>query len=222
MKKTILFGICHVAFSLCAMAWQGDVTIETPNTQLLLTAQEGGDLLQSYYGDKNATLQKLRDGGGDLNFHVMPAFGTVDAVQAPALQVQHVNGDLNLELKVTDYAVKGEARCRIHIFTMVDKLMPFTVKVFYKAYKNVDVIETWTEISHQEKKAITLKRFDSGHLTLRQGNVWMTHLHGNWAAETEPTMEPVTQGMKVISNTDGTRNSHLDAPELMLSLDGRP
>jgi alpha-galactosidase len=97
MKKTILFGICHVAFSLCAMAWQGDVTIETPNTQLLLTAQEGGDLRQSYYGDKNATLQELRDGGGDLNFHVMPAFGTVDAVQAPALQVQHVDGDLNLE-----------------------------------------------------------------------------------------------------------------------------
>ena len=222
MKKTILFGICHVAFSLCAMAWQGDVTIETPNTQLLLTAQEGGDLRQSYYGDKNATLQELRDGGSDFNFHVMPAFGTVDAVQAPALQVQHVDGDLNLELKVADYEIKDELRAKIHIFTMIDKLMPFTVKVFYKAYKNVDIIETWTEISHQEKKAITLKRFDSGHLTLRQGDVWMTHLHGNWAAETEPTMEPVTQGMKVISNTDGARNSHLDAPELMLSLDGYP
>ena len=222
MKKTIIFGICHVAFSVCAMAWQGDVTVETPNTQLVLTAQEGGDLRQSYYGDKNATLQELRDGGGDLNGHVMPAFGTVDAVQAPALQVQHVDGDLNLELKVTDYDVKDEARARIHVFTMQDKLMPFTVKVFYKAYKRVDVIETWTEITHQEKKAVTLKRFDSGHLTLRQGDVWMTHLHGNWAAETEPTMERVTQGMKVISNTDGTRNSHLDAPELMLSLDGRP
>ena len=222
MRKNILFVICHLSFSICAMAWQGDVTIETPKTQLLLTTQEDGDLCQSYYGDKNATLQELRDGGSDFNFHVMPAFGTVDAVQAPALQVQHVDGDLNLELKVADYEIKDEPRAKIHIFTMIDKLMPFTVKVFYKAYKNVDIIETWTEISHQEKKAITLKRFDSGHLTLRQGNVWMTHLHGNWAAETEPTMEPVTQGMKVISNTDGARNSHLDAPELMLSLDGHP
>jgi len=222
MRKNILFVICHLLFSICAMAWQGDVTIETPKTQLLLTTQEDGDLCQSYYGDKNATLQELRDGGSDFNFHVMPAFGTVDAVQAPALQVQHVDGDLNLELKVADYEIKDEPRAKIHIFTMIDKLMPFTVKVFYKAYKNVDIIETWTEISHQEKKAITLKRFDSGHLTLRQGNVWMTHLHGNWAAETEPTMEPVTQGMKVISNTDGARNSHLDAPELMLSLDGHP
>ena len=47
---------------------------------------------------------------------------------------------------------------------MVDKLMPFTVKVFYKAYKNVDIIETWTEISHQEKKAITLKQIGRAHV----------------------------------------------------------
>ena len=205
-----------------SLAWQGEVTIETPNTQLLLSAWEGGDLRQSYYGDKSATLKQLRDAGADLNFHALPAFGTVDAVQAPALQVQHMDGDLNLELYVTNYEVKDEPRAKIHVFTMQDKLMPVTVKVFYKAYNHVDVIETWTEISHQEKKAIILKRFDSGHLTLRQGDVWITHLHGNWAAETEPTMEPLTQGMKTICNTDGTRNSHLDAPELMISLDGKP
>ena len=222
MKKKLSFTIFHLAFSLCAMAWQGDVVIETPNTQMLLTATEGGDLRQSYYGDKSATLQQLRNAGSDLNFHALPAFGTVDAVHTPALQVQHFDGDLNLELRVTDYEVKDDARTKTHIFTMADKLMPFTVKVFYKAYKNVDVIETWTEISHQEKKAITLKRFDSGHLVLRQGDAWITHLHGNWAAETQVTSEPLTQGMKTIRNSDGTRNSHLDAPEIMLSLDGQP
>ena len=220
--KDILPLFIFFCLPLPTLAWQGEVVIETPNTQLLLFAWEGGDLRQTYYGEKSATLQELRDAGSDLNFHVLPAFGTVDAVQVPALQVQHSDGDLNLELKVTNYEVKDETRSKTHIFTMVDKLMPFTVKVFYKAYKNVDVIETWTEISHQEKKAIILKRFDSGHLTLRQGDVWVTHLHGNWAAETEPTSEPVTQGMKTIRNTDGARNSHLDAPELMFSLDGHP
>ena len=221
MKKALL-GALMLLTTTTSLAWQGEVTIETPNTQLLLSAWEGGDLRQSYYGDKSATLKQLRDAGADLNFHALPAFGTVDAVQAPALQVQHMDGDLNLELYVTNYEAKDEPRAKIHVFTMQDKLMPVTVKVFYKAYKHVDVIETWTEISHQEKKAIILKRFDSGHLTLRQGDVWITHLHGNWAAETEPTMEPLTQGMKTICNTDGTRNSHLDAPELMISLDGKP
>ena len=177
MKKVLFY--LFTCLPLAAFAWQGDVTIETPNTQLLLTAQEGSDLRQSYYGDKSATLQQLRDAGSDLNGHALPAFGTVDAVQLPALQVQHADGDLNLELTVTDYTVLDGSAVKTHIFTMQDKLMPVTVKVFYKAYKNVDIIETWTEIQHQEKKAITLKRFDSGHLTLRQGNVWVTHLHGN-------------------------------------------
>ncbi len=221
MKAKLFFSL-FTLLPLATFAWQGEVTVETPNTQLLLTAWEGGDLRQSYYGNKSATLQELRDGGCDLSFHALPAFGTVDVVQLPALQVQHFDGDLNLELKVTAYEVNDDARFKTHIFTMADKLMPLTVKVFYKAYKNVDIIETWTEISHQEKKAITLKRFDSGHLTLRQNEVWVTHLHGNWAAEAEPTMEPLTQGIKTIRNSDGARNSHLDAPELMLSLDGRP
>ena len=203
-------------------AWQGDVAVQTPNTQLLLHAYEGGDLRMGYYGNKSATLQQLRDGGADLNFSALPAFGTVDAIHLPAIQVQHADGDLNLELKVTNYQTSSDDRSQLHIFTMTDKLLPVTVKVFYKAYKNVDVIETWTEISHKEKRAITLKRFDSGHLTLRQGDVWISHLHGNWAAEAEPTTEPLTQGLKTIRNTDGARNSHLDAPELMISLDGEP
>ena len=93
-----------------SLAWQGEVTIETPNTQLLLSAWEGGDLRQSYYGDKSATLKQLRDAGADLNFHALPAFGTVDAVQAPALQVQHMDGDLNLELYVTNYEAKDVPR----------------------------------------------------------------------------------------------------------------
>ncbi len=218
-----LFLIALTFFSVSAMhAWHGDVTIETPHTQLLLTATEGSDLRQVYYGDKSATAQQLRDAGSDFNFHALPAFGTVDAVQAPALAVQHSDGDLNLELVVEDYSTSDGPRAVTHTFTMRDKLLPLTVRVFYKAYKQVDVIETWTEIVHQEKRAITLKRFDSGHLVLRQGDVWVTHLHGNWAAETEPTSEPLTLGMKTIRNTDGTRNSHLDAPEMMLSLDGRP
>ena len=221
MRKTLLGALMLLSAS-ASLAWQGEVTIETPHTQLLLSAWEGGDLRQSYYGDKSATLQQLRDAGSDLSFEALPAFGSVGATHLPALQVQHMDGDQNLELQVTDYQRQDEPRAVLHTFTMQDKVMPVTVKIFYKAYKLVDVIETWTEIVHQEKKAITLKRYDSGHLVLRQGDVWLTHLHGNWGAEADITQEPLTLGMKTIRNSDGARNSHLDAPELMLSLDGKP
>ncbi|MCQ2064385.1 MAG: alpha-galactosidase [Bacteroidaceae bacterium] len=220
MKR--LFTLLFAIYSLSVYAWEGKVTITTPNTQLLLHANEGGDLRMDYYGSKACTDQELRDAGCSFNSSALPAFGTVDMVQLPAIQIQHANGDLNLELKVRDYEMKDESDAKTYVFTMEDKLLPVTVKVFYKAYRNVDIIETWTEIYNGEKRAVVLKRFDSGHLVLRQGDVWLTHLHGDWAAEAEPTMEKLSPGIKTISNTDGTRNSHLDAPEVMLSLDGKP
>ena len=221
MKRFILF-LLPLLGTLSANAWSGEVAIETPNTVLVLYAREGGDLRMAYYGSRGVSLQELRDAGANLNSSALLAFGTVDMVQLPALQVLHADGDLNLELKTESYELKTEDAAKTHIFTMQDKLQPVSVKVFYKAYNKVDIIETWTEIENAEKKPVTLKRYDSGHLVLRQGEVWITHMHGNWAAETEPTSEPLTGGVKTIRNTDGTRNAHLDAPEVMVSLDGRP
>ena len=203
-------------------AWNGEVSIATPRTVLIVHADEGKDLRQDYYGPRVATLQQLRDAGSALDFPVLPAFGTVDMIHLPALQVQHANGDQNLELHVTGYNTVADGSAIVHEFTMRDKLLPVTVKVCYKAYQTVDVIETWTEMTHEEKKAITLKRYDSGHLTLRRGDVWLTHLHGDWAAEAAVTQEPLTRGVQTIRNSDGARNAHLDAPEVMLSLDGEP
>ena len=221
MKKTTIAALLLLGV-IDANAWKGKIEISTPNTIMLLKADEGQDLRMAYYGAKIANPWQIAEAGADLHFSAMPAFGTVDMINTPALQVAHADGDLNLELKVEGVETRQEANAQTTVVTMTDKLKPFTVKLCYKAYNNVDVIETWTEISHREKHAITLKRFDSGHLTLRRGDVWLTHLHGNWAAESAPTVEPLTPGMKVMRNTDGVRNAHCDAPELMLSLDGQP
>lgn len=225
MKKRIVI-LSAALWSLCAIpsvrAWEGQVSIDTPNTQLLLHAREGSELLMDYYGSRACTYDELRAAGAALNYPALPAFGQVDMVQLPAIQIQHADGDLNLELKVESLEVRDEGNAKTHVFTLRDKVQALTVRICYKAYKDVDIIETWTEIENGEKKAITLKRYDSGHLVLRQGDVWISHLHGDWAAEAEPTAEPLRAGVKIIRNTDGARNSHLDAPEMMLSLDGAP
>lgn len=213
-------------------AWEGQVIVSTPNTSMVLHANEGEDLRQDYYGVKilaepndkagRTDFRQLKEAGSDLNFAALPTFGTVDMIHLPALQVQHVDGDLNLELCVTDYSSAVDGNAIVHTFTMKDRLKPVIVKVFYKAYQSVDIIETWTEIVNHEKGSVTLKRFDSGHLTVRRGDVWLTHLHGDWCAEAQMTQEPLTPGLQVIRNTDGARNAHCDAPEFMLSLDGEP
>ena len=224
MKKTVyLIAALTAWLPLSSRAWQGEVVIATPHTQMVLHANEGEDLRQDYYGSRIMETKQLKEAGSDFNFAALPTFGTIDMIHLPALQVEHADGDLNMELTVTDYNTKEEPNAIVHVFTMQDRIKPVTVKVYYKAYKRVDVIETWTEIVNRNKKgAITLKRFDSGHLTLRRGDVWLTHLHGDWCAEAQVTQEPLTPGLQVIRNTDGARNAHCDAPEVMLSLDGEP
>lgn len=222
MKKSFLIA------ALAALTFQtvrGDnVMIQTPNTTMIIKAENGQELKFAYYGDRvsNTEASQLAEAGIDLNTPAYPVFGQSDMVQLPALQVVHNNGQLVLYPTVDNVSTEKEGNGTVTCITMTDKQYPVTVKVFYKTYTSCDVIETWTEISHKEKKAIRLQRFDSGHLAFPQGNAWMMHFHGDWGAEFYPTTEPITAGLKTIRNSDGDRNTHLDAPEMMISLDGKP
>lgn len=102
-----------------------------------------------------------------------------------------------------------------------DKHYPFFVNVNYGTYPDEDVIETWTEISHQEKGKVALTQFASGYLPVRYGDVWLSQLYGSWANEGRVDEAPLNHGMKVIKNKDGARNSHTSHGEVMLSLDGK-
>lgn len=218
MKHLFLFIATVFSISVFAEV----VSLETPNTQLILDVEQGGDAKILYYGSKSVSQQELMD--ADMaSFSVLPAYGSVDMIHLPALQVQHADGDLNLELAVEKHSLRQDDRSQTLTISMKDKKQPFFIDIFYKVWREVDIIETWTEFRHQEKKAVVLKRFDSGHLFFgSEAQAYLTHLHGDWAAEAVPTTEQITAGVKTIRNTDGARNAHLDAPEVMLSLDGKP
>jgi alpha-galactosidase len=224
-KKTVISMVVLTMMSaLPTWAWKGDIVVSTPKTSLVLHANEGGSLRFSYFGEKLTSneISQLKGTSMDLNQAAYPAFGQHDMLDLPAIQVLHADGQWTLYPTVDDVTTQTEGNATVTTITMTDKQYPVTLKVFYKAYSTVDMIETWTEISHREKKAITLKRYDSGHLAIPQGNLYMIHMHGNWNSETYPTCEPINPGLKVIRNTDGVRNAHNDAPEMMLSLDGKP
>ncbi len=224
-KKTVISMVVLTMMSaLPTWAWKGDIVVSTPKTSLVLHANEGGSLRFSYFGEKLTSneVSQLKGTSMDLNQAAYPAFGQNDMLDLPAIQVLHADGQWTLYPTVDDVTTQTEGNATVTTITMTDKQYPVTLKVFYKAYSTVDMIETWTEITHREKKAITLKRYDSGHLAIPQGNLYMIHMHGNWNSETYPTCEPINPGLKVIRNTDGVRNAHNDAPEMMLSLDGKP
>ena len=198
------------------------VRIATPGTELVLKAEKGSELQIQYFGGRlsDADVQVL-EATGVPNHNAYQPYGIWCSWES-ALEVTHADGNLSTVLKVDEVSTVEEPAAKVTRIKLKDTVYPFYVTVCYRAYQDVDMVETWTEIENLEKKPVTLTRFDSGYLPIRVGDVWVSHLHGTWAAEGNLVQEPLERGMMVIKNKDGTRNSHTDHAEVMFSLDGKP
>ena len=224
MKKTLLAALL-MALSFCAVAQvkvSGDrVSVNTSGTSLILNARSGQQLRFIYFGtrlsDKDADAL-LFSGSRPMNAY--PVYGQGE-IREDALAVTHSDGNMSLDMVVesvtTDSAKDSQTAC----ITLKDKVYDFRVKVFYKAFTDVDMIETWTEILNGEKKPVLLRKFDSAFLPVRVGDVWVSHLYGTWANEGRLVEEPLQRGTLRIDNKDGVRNSHTSHAEVMISLDGK-
>ena len=218
--KRIITVILSLAASLVVMA---QVRITTPETELIIKADKGADLQILYFGARLSDADAANIEAAGVSGHsAYRAYGLWCASEA-SLGVTHADGNLSTSLKVESFMQSDVIDNSIVTkVVMKDAVYPFYVTVCYRAYQDVDMIETWTEIANLGKKPVTLTRFDSGYLPVRVGDVWLSHLHGTWAAEGLLVQEPLQRGMKVIKNKDGSRNSHTDHAEVMFSLDGKP
>lgn len=207
-------------FSLSAMA--DDIRVETPNSLMLLSSREGEPLHFAYYGEAVKNTAEIYD-AYSLWEDAYPAFGR-GCMDQTTLSVKHADGNMSTELVVTGNTEKTSTNdYDQYVIHMKDKIYPLAVDVYYRAWKNCDVIETWQVITNGEKKKpITLQQYASACMSVRRGNVWATHMHGSWASENELTSEPLNEGMLVVQSLNGTREAMNHRPEMMLSLDGKP
>lgn len=209
--------------TLCALpGFSRNLNLSTPASSLILEAPDGGELRYVYYGTKLSDTDLQHIGDAEKSRHgAYPVYGLNCPAEA-ALAVKHADGNMTLQMEVVGVSSREEGDATVTVVAMKDKVYPFTVNVCYRTYPDTDVIETWTEISHQEKNPVQLTRFASGYMPLRRGNVWLSHLYGSWANEGRLMQEPLAPGMKVIKNKDGVRNAHTSHGEVMFSLDGKP
>lgn len=199
-----------------------NICISTPNTSLVLKAQKGGELKYLYYGNKlSETDFENIEQAGNCNHNAYPVYG-MNCPGEVALSVKHADGNMSTQMSVVDVDTYKDEQTTVTSIKLKDNVYPFYVDVYYKAYSDVDMIETWTEISHTEKKPVLLTLYSSAYLPIRRGNVWLSHLYGSWANEGQLAQEQLEPGMTVIKNKDGVRNSHTSHSEVMFSLDGKP
>ncbi len=213
-KFTLLFLLCA---GLTVQA--KEILIQSKTTSMVIDAEAGKAPQYVYFGDKvNAgdVLQAPRDGRMEL----YPAYGMNTPAEA-ALSVRHADGNMSTVLQFVSSSVTGEAKATVTALQLRDPVYGTEVKLCYRAYHDVDMIEAWSEITNREKGAVTLSRFCSAMLPIRRGSVWMSHLYGTWANEGQVAEEPLLPGEKVVRNNDGVRNSHTDHAEVLFSLDGK-
>lgn len=214
--------ITSIVFLVSALSMLAQIRIATPNIEMILKAEQGGELQIQYFGNRLSDADAANlEAAGVPNHNAYPAYGFWCASEA-SLGVTHSDGNMSTVMRVESVSQSEEPTAKVTKIRLKDTVYPFYVTVCYRAYQDVDMIETWTEIENLEKKPVTLTRFDSGYLPIRVGDVWLSHLHGTWAAEGLLVQEPLDRGMRIIKNKDGARNSHTDHAEVMFSLDGKP
>lgn len=217
MKRT---GFMTLALLAAAAVGAKDIYVNTPGTTLLLKAEEGQPLHVSYYGERVDNADEVYR-AYSLWEHAYPAFGLGNS-QITALSVRHADGNMSTELTYLSDSRTSEPNADLYVVTMKDKVYDFFVDVCYRAYNNCDVIETWTVLRNEGKKPVTLLKYASGFLPLRQGDVWVSHEHGEWGAEAYVTEEPLHHGVFEIHDLTGVKNAYRNRPNMMLSLDGKP
>ena len=219
MKKSFLMALL---LSSATYALADLVNIQTKKMTLVVEVNNGKHPSYIYFGSRlsEADLSHFQWPRGGM-MDVYPAYGQ-NAPKEAAFAMRHVDGNMSTELVATGVEKASEPTATVTTIHLKDPQYPINVDVKYRAYNDVDMIETWTEIVNNEKGTVTLTTFASGCLPIRRGDVWASHLWGSWANEGRLTEEPLEPGQLIIKNKDGVRNSHTDHAEVMLSLDGKP
>ena len=217
MKNLLVIGGLLFSISLFA----DNYLISTPQTTLFIEGQKGKRLHVQYYGTRIDSPDEVYDSGTAMWQDAYPAFG-IECTNETAIQVTHADGNMSLDLLFDRMDKTTDQGSETWKFVLYDAAYPFNVTLCYKTFSGLDIIEAWTEITHKEKKPVTLYHYASAYIPFRPGKNWLSHLHGTWTAESGLSEEELLPGMKIIKNKDGARNGQNDNPSLMLSFGKEP
>jgi len=219
MKKSAMLTL-FIALSQLAGFAQSDKTIriETKNVALVYRAGEDKKVCQLYLGEKL--------GAGDYDamtpskHEAYATFGTNNLFES-AIRTVHHDGNPSLDLQFVSQQSNKTSHGSETLIKLKDAVYPFEATLHFKAYFEEDVIEQWAEITHQEKKTLTLYNYASSMLHMDANNYWLTQFHGNWAAEMRMQESQLTSGIKALDSKLGARATMYQSPSFYLSLNGR-
>ena len=219
MKMKLFLAACLCFFVTAVSVADGKtiVHVSTDHVSLIYRVGDNGRLYQTYLG------QKLKH---PVDFVNLPNLGEAYITNGmedyfdPAIRMLHNDGNPSLLLKYRSHETK-----QVHpdvmetVILLQDDKYPVDVKLFFIAYAKEDIIKTYTEIVHREKKPVTLYNYASSMLHLDAASYFLTEFAGDWAHEVNMTETPLVFGKKMIDTKLGSRANMFCSPFFLLSLD---
>ena len=169
MKKRI------VMLTACCLALMGvraeQVVVQTRNISLVMNVEQGQQPRYVYFGQRlsSTELQHLQQPAVTGRTEVYPAYG-LNAPAEAALAMRHSDGNLSTALVASGVERLKNDGNQITVIHLKDPVYPITVDLKIQEYKDVDMLEMWTEITNGEKQTVTLTQFASAMLPIRRGD----------------------------------------------------
>lgn len=212
--------------------WAQKVTIPiaTNNNMMLLQTDNNNRLMTVYFGKPLENENEFATVSAGYNYDysnqgiynsAYTPSGTWN-LSEPAIQVKHADGNTSLELKYVSHKTeKIDANSSITSIILKDPIYPFEVTLFYKVWAKENVIEQWTEIKHNEKKAVLLQKYASANLFFGGKDFYLTSFQGEYLKEMQPVETKLVQGIRSLDTKLGTRAMLTQTPNFMVSF-GKP
>lgn len=205
------------------------IRISTDNTDLVLQVGENGRLYQTYLGEKLLHEQDLQNfrwnvhAGSDgsvskRGWEVYSGSGNEDYFE-PAVAITHNDGNPSTVLYYVSSETKAVEGGKETVINLRDNQYPVDVTLHYVAYPKENVIKTWSEIKHQEKKPITLSAYASTMLYFNNNKYYLTEFSSDWAKEAQMSSQQLQFGKKVIDTKLGSRAAMHTHPFFEVGLD---
>ena len=222
MKQLILSATLLLSALQIEAAEHKVFRISTNQTDLILQVGDNGRLYQTYLGEKLLNDKDVNrfnwyqhpgsDGSiSQRGWEVYSGSGNEEFFE-PAIAITHNNGKTSTYLYYVSssaQAVEGGMETTINLR---DDKYPIDVTLHYVAYPKENVIKTWSEIKHQEKKPITLSRYASTMLYFCNSAYYLTEFSSDWAKEAQMTSQQLQFGKKIIDTKLGSRAAMIAHP----------
>ena len=174
------------------------IRIATDNTDLVLKVAPNGRLYQTYLGEKLLhdddlnNIEWYQHAGSDgsvstRGWEVYSTSGNEDFFE-PALGMTHADGNMTTYLYYVGSSkekVDGGTLTRINLR---DNRYPVDVTLNYVSYPKENVIKTWSEIKHSEKKPVTLFNYATTMLYFNEPAYYLTEFSSDWACPVVPRL----------------------------------